>query len=474
MCTCRLHKYEGEGGCAPFERDKNEPNRKLESEIFEVNTYCRKYEDGKRPADLLRCEKQDCTQELSEMGCKYMSIEGYCYTRKTQLYCEKNPDLLQCLTRDQITNPKRPVCPKKQAPLDIHLNCDRYKLRGKARYLRRCEQQDCKQAQSKVGCRYINDDGFCYTAPGQRYCKEDEEAVGADDPRCRTLVKVPLHPVCQASRSYESKLPNPADVGLERGLRVKFYYIGNAMENMPNVRKLVPNFVAAAGELHFPDDEAFKDLDSNLPGDNWAVDIDGVIAVEESGQYTFFMNSDDGSVLWIDGRMIMDNGGVHGADQEKEASIDLDEGYHTIKVNLFKNSRSAVLNVKWKGSGTNNMKDYVNGFHFKNAVPELESKNPEPAPADVGLTEGFLMKVYYTNMPNPLDRVPPLDSMTPDITVRSAYVDFSADKKFSQADAATQRFKTASPDVPEEHFAIEWEGVVMVQGGEYKFYLGKH
>jgi hypothetical protein len=120
------------------------------------------------------------------------------------------------------------------------------------------------------------------------------------------------------------------------------------------------------------------------------------------------------------------------------------------------------------------MKDYVNGFHFKNAVPELESKNPEPAPADVGLTEGFLMKVYYTNMPNPLDRVPPLDSMTPDITVRSAYVDFSADKKFSQADAATQRFKTASPDVPEEHFAIEWEGVVMVQGGEYKFYLGKH
>ena len=26
----------------------------------------------------------------------------------------------------------------------------------------------------------------------------------------------------------------------------------------------------------------------------------------------------------------------------------------------------------------------------------------------------------------------------------------------------------------EEHFAIEWEGVVMVQGGEYKFYLGKH
>jgi hypothetical protein len=141
-------------------------------------------------------------------------------------------------------------------------------------------------------------------------------------------------------------------------------------------------------------------------------------------------------------------------------------------VNLFKNSRSAVLNVKWKGPGTNNMKDYVNGFHFKNAVPELESKNPLPAPADVGLIEGFSMKVYYTNMPNPLDRVPALDSMTPDITITSAYVDFSADQNFIEADAVTQRFKTASQDIPEDHFAIEWEGAIAVEGGEYKFYLG--
>ena len=470
MCVCRLHEFSCEAG---GKLEKRDDRKKIN--MFEVNAYCDRYEKSNRARDLRRCKRQDCAQELSKTGCKYMSKEGYCYRRNGQRYCEDSPDLEQCLTRDQVTDPKRPMCPQKRVELKIHRNCDRYKLRKRPRYLRRCELQDCRQAKSEVGCKYMNDDGFCYTAPGQRYCAEDAEDAehGAGDPRCLTSVADPLHPVCQASQSYESKLPNPADVGLVPGLRVKFYYIGEAMDKMPNVRKRVPNFVAAAEELHFDDDAAFKALDSKLPDDNWALDIDGVIAVEERGEHSFFMRSDDGSHLWVDGRKIIDNGGLHGAEEEKEASIVLDAGYHTIKVNLFENSHTAALNVMWKGPSTENRKDYVNGYYFKNAEPESESENSLPAPADVGLTGGFLMKVYSTNMPAPLDRVPALDSMTPDMTARTDYVDFASRADFRAADLYTTTFKTASLDIPDDNFAIEWEGVISVAtSGEYKFYLG--
>ena len=86
-----------------------------------------------------------------------------------------------------------------------------------------------------------------------------------------------------------------------------------------------------------------------MPDNNWAAVIDGVIAVEEAGEHDFFVSSDDGSHLWIDGQMLVDNGGMHGAEEEKTGAITLDEGYHSIKINLFDAAAAAALIVRWKG-----------------------------------------------------------------------------------------------------------------------------
>ncbi len=50
--------------------------------------------------------------------------------------------------------------------------------------------------------------------------------------------------------------------------------------------------------------------------------------------YAFGTNSDDGSYLFIDGQMIVDNGGHHG-DVYREGMIQLAEGFHDIILRYF-------------------------------------------------------------------------------------------------------------------------------------------
>lgn len=38
----------------------------------------------------------------------------------------------------------------------------------------------------------------------------------------------------------------------------------------------------------------------------------GVFFIEQEGEYTFFSKSDDGSHVWVDGEMVVDNDGLHG------------------------------------------------------------------------------------------------------------------------------------------------------------------
>lgn len=57
----------------------------------------------------------------------------------------------------------------------------------------------------------------------------------------------------------------------------------------------------------------------------------GQFQVEKPGTWTWRIVSDDGSRLWIDGKEVIDNDGVHGM-ESKEGSIDLAAGPHPVKV----------------------------------------------------------------------------------------------------------------------------------------------
>src|SRR6185369_1498806 len=67
---------------------------------------------------------------------------------------------------------------------------------------------------------------------------------------------------------------------------------------------------------------------------DFGADITGCLNVAADDIYSFSLNSDDGSLLFIDGNLVVDNGGPHGA-QVASGSASLVGGLHTFEVQFF-------------------------------------------------------------------------------------------------------------------------------------------
>ena len=72
---------------------------------------------------------------------------------------------------------------------------------------------------------------------------------------------------------------------------------------MPDYSKLKPVFESVATDLNVESRQ--------LSDDNWAMVLDGNFDVDSAGKYTFYLNSDDGSKLYIDDQLVIDNDGDH-------------------------------------------------------------------------------------------------------------------------------------------------------------------
>ena len=64
------------------------------------------------------------------------------------------------------------------------------------------------------------------------------------------------------------------------------------------------------------------------------------------GIFTFQTGSDDGSRLWVNNVMVVDNWGMHGT-KYVEGEIKLSKGYHNIKVHMFENGGGATAYANW-------------------------------------------------------------------------------------------------------------------------------
>ena len=92
------------------------------------------------------------------------------------------------------------------------------------------------------------------------------------------------------------------------------------------------------------------DISSKQGSDNYGFVFDGLIKIPSDGIYSFYISSDDGSKLFIDDKILVDNDGLHGI-VEKNNEIPLAKGYHAIKVLFFERSGGDALQVQWKGPG---------------------------------------------------------------------------------------------------------------------------
>ena len=92
------------------------------------------------------------------------------------------------------------------------------------------------------------------------------------------------------------------------------------------------------------------DISPKLQPEFFALRYTGYIKVQKDGVYTFYTNSDDGSRLYIADELVVDNDGLHGA-QEVQGRIALAAGMHPVKVEYFQRAGGAVLDVFYSGPG---------------------------------------------------------------------------------------------------------------------------
>ncbi len=80
--------------------------------------------------------------------------------------------------------------------------------------------------------------------------------------------------------------------------------------------------------------------------DNFSFVATGFLFLEKDDNVVLQLASDDGSRLYLDGKMLIDNDGPHGMDT-KEAEVALRSGYHPLRIEYFQGGGGRGISLKW-------------------------------------------------------------------------------------------------------------------------------
>ena len=75
--------------------------------------------------------------------------------------------------------------------------------------------------------------------------------------------------------------------------------------------------------------------------------FEGYVKAPVEGLYTFYLESNDGSVLYLDNNLIIDNDGDHML-QTLNAKVALKRGFHPIKLKYFQMGGGKKLLLRWE------------------------------------------------------------------------------------------------------------------------------
>lgn len=140
-----------------------------------------------------------------------------------------------------------------------------------------------------------------------------------------------------AQRDTTPEVPDLDDV------EYKFYR--DTWSKLPNFDDLKPETVAKAERPYFDISVATREFAFGFV-------FTGDLKVPADGEYTFLLDSDDGSRLSIDGERILLYDGIHGVGSPKSAKVALKAGRRKIRVDYFQGpTGDKGLYLSWSGPG---------------------------------------------------------------------------------------------------------------------------
>jgi cytochrome c len=113
----------------------------------------------------------------------------------------------------------------------------------------------------------------------------------------------------------------------------------------------------------------FEDGDFGPFADNFAVEAEGYLYMEQDDNALLELASDDGSMLWIDDQLVIEHDGPHGA-APKEAEVALRKGYHKLKLRYYQGQGGRALMFKWMRTTSTEMSYIPFNHFFHGSIPE--------------------------------------------------------------------------------------------------------
>ena len=156
-------------------------------------------------------------------------------------------------------------------------------------------------------------------------------AFKGDGPPSRTVLAVVGTDIMQEAQKPKKKP--------KKGLRYR--YFEGSVRMTSEIDKLPLRASGVAPEISIT--PRMRDTD-------FAFVFEGLIHIPQDGLYTFYLASNDGSRLFIDDFMLINNDNPH-AVREKKGSVSLKAGYHKIKVKYFQLGGQRELRLFWQGPG---------------------------------------------------------------------------------------------------------------------------
>jgi hypothetical protein len=136
----------------------------------------------------------------------------------------------------------------------------------------------------------------------------------------------------------------------QSGLRAEFFDYTTSLSAIPDLSTRTADVVRTDARIAYTSvSTAWAGLPATM-ADTFASRHTGWLKVDTAGSYTLFVSSDDGSRVYLNGALLINNDGLHGM-QERSATLTLAPGFHHLRVEFFESSGGAGLEFRWSGPG---------------------------------------------------------------------------------------------------------------------------
>jgi glucose/arabinose dehydrogenase len=165
-----------------------------------------------------------------------------------------------------------------------------------------------------------------------------------------TPTPAPAPAPAPAPTRTRTPVPVAPSAAVSPGLKAEFFDFTTRLTKLPKLGSRVADVTRTDALVDYrPTSGPWAGLDGRF-ANTFASRHTGYLEVNTAGRYTLDLSSSDGSKLWIDGKPLIDNDGLHPV-RQRSRTVRLSAGLHALRVDYFENTGKAGLILSWSGPG---------------------------------------------------------------------------------------------------------------------------